>query len=171
MTDRVERFISLALAGAAVVIASSLAHREFFRDANAAQAVKPNSGLAVDATPVAEWKQVLGAARILGNPAARVTIAEFSDLECPFCAQFDETLRRVRDKYPNDVAFAFVHFPLPMHTFARPAATALSALVLRGNLILFSRRSTRNETQSGLEAGWNTPTTLELQTSALSSGV
>jgi len=61
---------------------------------------------------------------MVGDSAARVKIIEFSDLECPVCRRFQQTVRVVQAKYPKDVAVVFVHFPLPMHRFARPAARA-----------------------------------------------
>ncbi len=52
-------------------------------------------------------------APIEGNPDARVVIAEFSDFECPFCQRwYDETLPEIRALIGDDVALAFLHFPL-----------------------------------------------------------
>jgi hypothetical protein len=38
----------------------------------------------------------------------------------------------VRARYPKDVGLFFVHFPLPMHRFARPAARATECAGLQG---------------------------------------
>ena len=52
-------------------------------------------------------------APIEGSPDARVVIAEFSDFECPFCQRwYDETLPDIRALIGDDVALAFLHFPL-----------------------------------------------------------
>jgi protein-disulfide isomerase len=45
-----------------------------------------------------------------------------TDFECPFCGSFHKTLKAVREQYPTQVALTYVHFPLPMHRFALPAA-------------------------------------------------
>jgi protein-disulfide isomerase len=59
-----------------------------------------------------------------GNPDAPVTIIEFSDFQCPYCAKGANTVQRVMDKYPDDVKFIFKHFPLGFHKWAKPAAIA-----------------------------------------------
>ncbi len=46
-----------------------------------------------------------------GLPAAPVTIVAFSDFSCGACAQVQETLRQVRQKYDEEVRIAFRHFP------------------------------------------------------------
>ncbi|MEP7215030.1 MAG: thioredoxin domain-containing protein [Anaerolineaceae bacterium] len=52
-------------------------------------------------------------APVEGNRNARVMIAEFSDFQCPFCKRWnDENLARIRTKIGNDVALAFLHFPI-----------------------------------------------------------
>jgi protein-disulfide isomerase len=58
----------------------------------------------------------------MGPEQAPVQLAEFADFECPFCASFHKDLKALRDRFPNQVALTFVHFPLPMHRFAEPAA-------------------------------------------------
>ena len=48
-----------------------------------------------------------------GAPDARVVIAEFSDFQCPFCQRwYDDTLPEIRELIGDDVALAFLHFPL-----------------------------------------------------------
>lgn len=37
---------------------------------------------------------------------------EFSDFQCPFCARVQPELKRVLEKYPEDVAIVYRHFPL-----------------------------------------------------------
>jgi len=62
---------------------------------------------------------------IRGNPNAPITIIEFSDFQCPFCAKFHPTLQQVLKNYPNDVKWVYRHFPLDsIHSEARPSAEA-----------------------------------------------
>jgi protein-disulfide isomerase len=58
-------------------------------------------------------KPDLSGAPIEGNANAKVIVAEYSDFQCPFCKQWvDNSLRQLRAKLGNDVALAFVNFPL-----------------------------------------------------------
>jgi len=60
-----------------------------------------------------------------GNPDAPVTIVEFSDFQCPFCARGFQTVEQILEKYPEDVRFVYQHFPLTqIHPWAKPAAIA-----------------------------------------------
>ena len=48
-----------------------------------------------------------------GPSDAKVTIIEFSDFQCPFCAKFyEETYGKILEKYQGKVRFIFKHLPL-----------------------------------------------------------
>lgn len=61
-----------------------------------------------------------------GNPEAGVKIVEFSDLECPFCKMFHETMKQTVEEYGGKVAWVYRHYPLDqLHPIkARKAAVA-----------------------------------------------
>ena len=64
---------------------------------------------------------------IRGDKNALVKIVEYSDLECPFCKRFHETMKQVMDEYGKDkkVAWVYRHFPLDqLHSKARNEAVA-----------------------------------------------
>ena len=61
---------------------------------------------------------------VRGNSDAAVTIVEFSDFQCPYCARGADTVEQLLEKYPQDVKFVFMHYPLGFHPWARPAAIA-----------------------------------------------
>jgi protein-disulfide isomerase len=64
---------------------------------------------------------------IKGSKNAPVTIVEFSDFQCPYCAQLQATLTDVLNAYPKEVKLVFKHYPLPFHQFAMMAAKASEA--------------------------------------------
>lgn len=59
-----------------------------------------------------------------GDPKAPVTLVEFSDYECPYCATAQPTVRRVLEQYPGKVRHVFLNYPLSIHPFAPKAAEA-----------------------------------------------
>ena len=61
---------------------------------------------------------------VRGNPAAPITIVEFSDYQCPFCARVNPTLAKVRETYGDRVKIVFKDYPLPNHPQAPKAAEA-----------------------------------------------
>jgi len=62
-----------------------------------------------------------------GDPNAPVTIVEFSDFQCPYCAAFvKETLPKIRADYveTGKVKIYYRHLPLAFHPQAKPLAIA-----------------------------------------------
>jgi len=73
---------------------------------------------------------------IKGNPNAPVTIVEWSDFECPFCARFySETLWQIDEGYikAGKVRFVYRDFPLGFHSNAQKAAEAAECAGEQGN--------------------------------------
>ena len=51
---------------------------------------------------------------IRGNQDAAVTVVEYSDFGCPYCAQFHQTMKQVTNNYDaSEVAWVYRHFPIP----------------------------------------------------------
>jgi protein-disulfide isomerase len=59
-----------------------------------------------------------------GPAEAKVTIVEFSDFQCPYCAVAVGKLNALLRAYPNDVRLVFKQFPLEIHSMAALAASA-----------------------------------------------
>jgi protein-disulfide isomerase len=63
-----------------------------------------------------------GAAR--GPVDAPITIVEFSDYQCPFCRQAEDTVQQLEALYPGKLRIEYRHLPLDFHANAIPAAKA-----------------------------------------------
>ena len=74
---------------------------------------------------------------IKGNAQATVTLAEYSDFQCPACASFHPVVADVMDEFGDKIAFEYKHFPLPIHPLAEPAARAAEAAGLQGKFFEF----------------------------------
>ncbi|MBT3586450.1 MAG: DsbA family protein [Halobacteriovoraceae bacterium] len=59
-----------------------------------------------------------------GKSDAKVTLVEFSDFQCPFCAKGSKILGEIKKKYGKKVKIVFKNFPLPFHNHAELAAEA-----------------------------------------------
>ncbi len=67
-----------------------------------------------------------------GPETARVTIVEFADFQCPFCAKTVPMIDKVVAANPADVKFVFKYMPLPMHSRGEPTARAAWAAGKQG---------------------------------------
>jgi protein-disulfide isomerase len=67
---------------------------------------------------------------IRGNPAAKVTVVNFDDLECPYCARLHQSLfPSTFDRYKDQVRFIYKDNPLrEMHPWAVHAAVDADCL-------------------------------------------
>ncbi len=66
----------------------------------------------------------ISGAPITGGVSAKVTVVEFSDFQCPYCAKGSEILGQLKKKYGKKLKIAFKNFPLPFHNHAQLAAEA-----------------------------------------------
>lgn len=74
---------------------------------------------------------------IKGNPEAAITLVEFSDFQCPACAQAHPVVEDVLKEFGDKIKFEYKHFPLPGHPLAEPAARAAEAAGQQGKFFEF----------------------------------
>lgn len=111
------------------------------------------------------YKIDIGDSPIRGNKNAKVTIIEYSEVQCPYSQRFHPILLEVLKAYPNDVRLVFKHFPLNFHKDAKPAAKAILTAGEQGkywemlDLLFVNGRNLSDERypefakQLGLDAG------------------
>jgi len=66
-----------------------------------------------------------------GNKDAPITLVEYSDFECPFCARGFATVTELMKKYDGKIRFVYKHLPLSFHPQAMPASQYYEAIRLQ----------------------------------------
>ncbi len=74
----------------------------------------------------------IGDSPVAGPENAKITIVEFSDFQCPYCARASGMVKSIQEKYPDQVRVVFKHFPLSFHTLSPPAHAASMAAKNQG---------------------------------------
>lgn len=69
----------------------------------------------------------IGSSPVRGDPDAPITIVEFSDFQCPFCARALPTLEELEREHGSKLKIVFKHFPLSIHENAPLASRAALA--------------------------------------------
>jgi protein-disulfide isomerase len=70
---------------------------------------------------------------VLGNPHAPVTLIEYGDFQCPYCARAHQALTELRDRLGDQLCLVYRHLPLTdEHPFAELAAEAAEAAGAQG---------------------------------------
>lgn len=81
---------------------------------------------------IRSWKALAATGRRIGLADAPLQLIEFGDFECPACAGFHRQLAAESFKHKADIAIHYVHYPLPYHRFATPAAKAAECAADQG---------------------------------------
>jgi protein-disulfide isomerase len=80
---------------------------------------EPSAPVNIEVEPVGDedW--------VRGDRNAKVSVVEFSDIDCPFCSRFHTTMTSVLAKYDGQVNWAYRHLPLAqLHPEAEAKAIA-----------------------------------------------
>jgi hypothetical protein len=113
---KVDSVAAIVLAACALIVTGLAVRREAFGPIHSAALQRP--------VLIPEWQEWLKSGRRIGSGEAPVQVVEFADFECPYCAKFHEALKVARKRQATKVALTYIHFPIPGHRFAIPAARA-----------------------------------------------
>lgn len=129
MTGRWENLLTGVLAGCAVIVTTLVVRQELTGQQPSSE---PN------VREVENWERLLSEARVLGRQDAALKVIEFADYQCPFCAQAETSLNRLRQRYPGSVSIFFFHRPLErLHSHAFEAAMAAECAGAQGRFRAF----------------------------------
>lgn len=94
----------------------------------AAPAARPNQP-----DPNKVYDLPVGNSAVRGPKDAPVTVVEFADFQCPFCARNTPLVKQILDTYPKEVNFVYKEFPLSsIHKNAMNASKAAIAAKKQG---------------------------------------
>jgi len=88
-----------------------------------------------------------GDAPSIGPKDAKVTLLQYFDYQCPFCAKVAPTLDQIAKDYPDSVRIVFKMHPLAMHPNAMPAAEAAMAAAAQGKFLEMDHKLFENQQQ------------------------
>ena len=77
------------------------------------------SAILINAVSPSDWTK--------GNKEAKVVLVEYSDFQCPACADYQPLFKKLSEEFGDKITFAYRHFPLRQHQNARLAAYAAEA--------------------------------------------
>jgi protein-disulfide isomerase len=100
-----------------------------------------------------------------GPLTAPISLVEFSDFECPYCAMTAPIVKQLLAAYPAQVRFAFKHYPLPMHKESPLAHEASLAAADQGKFwemhdALFAETAGTERQNAGTDETAGTDTTV-----------
>ena len=146
--------VLVGIGGAGAIIANQGAI------ASTPTAVKPPTA-AVPSTPVVVPRCTAAprVEHVKGNANAKVTIVEYSDFQCPYCAQYSvQTFPQIEEKYIKTglVKYVFRPLVLPNHLQAQKAMEAAESAGAQGKFwemhdLLFGRQSQWAEKGAAVE--------------------
>lgn len=134
LSNETKVFIGITIGTLALVFAAI-----FFLSRPAKQApALPKSALILDAT------------HVKGQASASAYLVEFSDFQCPACKAIHPYVEEILKTHQDTLLFAYRHYPLPQHPYARKAAEAAEAAGAQGKFFEMADRLFAIDNQENL---------------------
>ena len=155
-------FLLLGTIGFFIMLAVNLAAEKTVTPVAQNQPILNNQPNAQPATAQPDFKLIRPVDNkldnILGNKKAKITLVEYSDFECPFCARVLPTLKQLLANYGDQIRLVFRHFPLGIHPYATKAAQAAQCAAEQGKFWEYhDKLFTEQSALSGLIKAANAP--------------
>lgn len=87
-----------------------------------------------------------------GPKDAKITVVEYTDFECPFCARGSSTMSEIKTKYSDKVRVTVKHLPLPFHPQAMISAQYFEAIRMQNPEVAFEFHDKLFSTQDKLRS-------------------
>jgi len=132
MKEQNNKYIPAAIILAGFVIAGAIYLSEKQNNPTPVNTETQNIGIAIKPVSVDD--------HILGNTDAPIVMVEFSDTECPFCKNFQNTMNSLINTYGKggQIAWVYRHFPLDsLHKKSRTESQATECAYKLGGNIAF----------------------------------
>lgn len=92
---------------------------------------------------------------VYGNPDAKVVLFEYGDFQCPGCRNAYPAVKEVKEKYKDQIAFVYRHYPITTgHPNALAAAAAAEAAGEQGKFWEMHDKLFENQMPAGM-GSWN----------------
>jgi protein-disulfide isomerase len=116
MQQQLDRALTITMVFCALLLTAIVVRREM----RASAATPSREPVEID-----NMRELASRGFVMGDPQASVTIVEFSDFQCPYCARLSTTLDSLLSTYPGRIRIVYRHFPIDvLHPQARKAAMA-----------------------------------------------
>ncbi|MCC5634680.1 DsbA family protein [Nostoc sp. CHAB 5844] len=94
-------------------------------------------------------ESIIGDSPTTGSAKSKTVLVEFSDFQCPYCAEVHKTLKSVVEKHKDNLTLVYKNLPLTYHTESFPAAQAAWAAKQQGKFWEYHDALFENQKQLG----------------------
>jgi protein-disulfide isomerase len=145
MKIKLDVVITATLVACAIITTGVVLRREYMGPADTRGPAEQKPVL------IAQWQDYVGQGVGVGPTEAPIRLIEFADFECPYCGEFHKKLKAVAARYKNQIGLTYVHFPIPGHRFATPAARVAECAAEQGRFEAMHDRLFEEQDQFGLK--------------------
>ncbi|HEX4458286.1 MAG TPA: thioredoxin domain-containing protein, partial [Polyangia bacterium] len=97
--------------------------------------------------PTAVYRATIDDAPVRGAANPKVTLVEWADFECPYCARLNDAIDTVLQRHPDELRVVYKQFPLANHPHGPIAAEASLAAKAQGRFWPMQKALFQHQTQ------------------------